>query len=211
MASAECTETIILLTFLFWLSSIFLLGSRQVCSSSLHDLPSGVGGDVFLSSAIFLVPLCVCFCYYASRTTKLVSESAANRLLILLRGDCAEDSKGLFLVQACGALEGNGMEGMKCYSGLRCLALLNYPVHGPAYRPVQRPVHRPVHRPVYRTHFFACVQKKRKHTPLNTPVHQGQCHPYTAYRGSIQGAIQGGNPILPQPHESAALIFPLFT
>ena len=46
-ASAECTETIILLTFLVWLSSTFQLAS-QVCSSSLHKLPGGVEGDVSL-------------------------------------------------------------------------------------------------------------------------------------------------------------------
>ena len=59
----------------------------------------------------FVCRRAVFVCFYASGITGLVGESAANRLLILLHGGCAEDSEGLFLAQVCGALEGNSMEG----------------------------------------------------------------------------------------------------
>ena len=81
-ASAECTETIICLTFLFWLSSTFMLGS-QVCSNSLHNSRVVLGG-MFSCELQFFCCRAVFACCYASR----VSESAANRLLILLRGGC---------------------------------------------------------------------------------------------------------------------------
>ena len=107
--------------------------------------PGWCWGRHFPVKCNFRLPRCICL-LLCIQDYKLVSESAANRLLILFRGGCTEDSQGLFLGQACGALEGNSMEGMKCYSGLRCLALLNYPVYGP--------VHRPVYRTLYETHLF---------------------------------------------------------
>ena len=73
---------------------------------------------------------------------------------------------------------------------------------------MHRPVHRPVHRTVCETHLFLVFQTKKKHTPQTPFSIQGQRHPYAAYKRSIQGAIQGGNPIVPQPHKSSVSNLP---
>ena len=61
---------------------------------------------------------------------------------------------------------------------------------------------------VWKPLVFLCFQKKTKHTPQTPLSIQGQHHPYAAYKGSIQGAIQGGNPIFPQPREFAVSNLP---
>ena len=107
------------------------------------------------------------------------------------------------------------MEGMKCYSGLRCLALLNYPVYGPVYHPVYRPVYHPVYRPVHRTvygsHLFSCVFKKEETHPSNTPFHPRSAPPlHGLQRKHARGHTRRQPQSSHNPTSLLSLIFPLF-
>ena len=146
-ASAECTETMILLTFLFWLRCLFLCW--EVRCVPVHHTTSRAGLGAMLSCKVQSFCRTGFACYYASRTTKLASELAGSRLLILLWGSCAEITQGL--------------------STPLCM------------------------KPVF--------SGKRETHPSNTPFHPSPSLPQDSiHKGSIHGAIQGGNPLLPQRH-----------
>ena len=135
VVSAECTETIILQTFLLWLSFLFFAPGKSGLFQFITRPPEWCWGRCFPVKCNFqpLRWVCLLPCIQDYKTGKQISWESS---LILLRGGGAEDTQGLSLAQVCGAREGDSMEDMQCYSGLRWLALVNCPVHGAVYHPV---------------------------------------------------------------------------
>ena len=97
-ASAECTETIILLTFLFGV--FYFFAGQSSVFQFITQAPGWCWGRCFSVKCNFSAATLHLLAILCIHDYKLVSESAANRLLILFRGGCAEDSQGLFLAQA---------------------------------------------------------------------------------------------------------------
>ena len=95
-------------------------------------------------------------------------------------------------------------KGMKCYSGLRCVAPLNYPVYGPVYRPV--------HRTVYETHLFLVFSEKKRNTPLKHPFpSKASATPTRHTKETYKGPYNEVTSYSHNPTSLLSLIFPLFT